>query len=74
MIKKLARVMRYLRSTLDMSLTLEADNPADHQVVGGRIIRSTPGYEEPHWRSHDIGQGCHLRHINLTETQYTEFN
>ena len=42
--KTLCRVIKYLQSTMEVKLTLEADDPTS--MVGGCIIRITCGYEE----------------------------
>jgi hypothetical protein len=57
--KKLQRVMRYLRATKDMPLTLEADH-MHIEVVGRHFICRPSRYERPHWQPPEFGKICGL--------------
>ena len=68
--KKLSRVMKYLRSTVNMPLTLEADG----SNVSRCIVCSAPGHAESHrWRV-DSRKGSSVRNIVPSEARYQKLH
>jgi hypothetical protein len=67
--KKLHRVIKYLRGTKDLKLTLEADNT--HMVNGWvdrRGICCALWHVKPNCNDYEYGQGFHLCQFIATET------
>jgi hypothetical protein len=68
--KKLARVMKYLQLTVNLPLTLSCDGSGvlTWYMVGGRILRCTPGYEGSYRRGVLHGPGCGIQYVHTTKT------
>jgi hypothetical protein len=71
--KKLGRVMKYLRGSIDKT-DARGGRYAYSEMVGGRIVRSTPRYEKSHGWNHVTRKRISLLDIGPTETEHDELN
>jgi hypothetical protein len=66
--KKLARVMKYLQSTIDLPLVLSADGSGMPHVLAYQcVICSTYGHEESYRRGNDARKWISVQHVRKAE-------